>query len=236
MAQMPASSSTGVVLFDVDGTLVDSDYLHVWAWLHAFHAVGRPVDAVAIHHGVGMGSSQMLQRLLGDEAERLGERAKEVHTARYRETFPLLRAFPGAVDLLATVAASAKVVLATSAQPEEFAELRKVLGADEFLSATTCAEDVDAAKPDPDLVQVALDKAQVGADEAIFVGDTVWDVEAAAKAGVACVCVSSGGVCEDQLLEAGALAVYRDVADLGAHLESSPLAKFLGRGVDSARA
>jgi HAD superfamily hydrolase (TIGR01509 family) len=213
------------VLFDVDGTLVDSNYLHVFAWSQAFTAVGRPVDAVAIHRSVGMGSSQLLDRLLGPEdARRLGDRAKAEHTERYRQTYSLLRPFDGAVDLVRAVAKRSAVVLATSAQPEELEQLRRVLDVDDAVLAITSAADVDQAKPEPDLVAAALHQAGVPAERAIFVGDTVWDVQAAARAGLACVTVLTGGIGRAELHDAGAAAIYRSPAELLGTLDDSPLA------------
>jgi HAD superfamily hydrolase (TIGR01509 family) len=222
-------SKTGAVLFDIDGTLVDTNYLHAYAWLGAFQAVGHPVDGAAIHRAIGMGSTQLLDRLLGaDTAKQVGDRAKDEHKNRYRETFPLMRRFDGAAELLRTSAGRAKVVLASSASPEELDALCEVLGVDEALTAVTGAGDVDAAKPEPDLVEVALNKAQVAPGQAIFVGDTVWDVEAAGRAGLPCVAVMSGGMSRAELADAGAVAVYRDVAELLSCLELSPLRSVVG--------
>lgn len=222
MARPPAPAA---VLFDVDGTLVDTNYLHVFAWIGAFHAVGHPVDSAAIHRAVGMGSSQLLDRLLGSDAARqVADQVKDADTLRYQETLPLMRTFDGARELLKVMAKQATVVLATSAQPEELSALRRVLDADSVITAITSAEDVEAAKPEPDLVEVALQKAGVPPEHAVFVGDTVWDIEASNRAGVPCVAVLSGGIGRAELEDAGAVAVYRDVAELLARLDASPLA------------
>jgi HAD superfamily hydrolase (TIGR01509 family) len=217
-------SPSGAVLFDVDGTLVDTNYLHVFSWMGAFHAVGYPVDGVAVHRAIGMGAPQLIERLVGSAAaRRLADQVKDQHTIRYRETFPLMRPFDGAAGLLRRVAGRAAVVLATSAGPEELSALRRVLDADDAITTVTAAADVDQAKPEPDLIEVALEKARVPADRAVMVGDTVWDIEAAGRAGVACVGVMSGGISRAELSDAGAVAVYRDVADLLQNLERSPL-------------
>ncbi|MDQ1400853.1 MAG: hypothetical protein QOK20_2785 [Acidimicrobiaceae bacterium] len=219
----------GAVLFDVDGTLVDTNYLHVFAWLGAFQAIGHPVDGTDVHRAIGMGAPELLERLLGaDTAERLGDQAKEEHTARYKETFPLMRRFEGAGELLRAVAERATVVLATSASPAELSALRETLDADGVVAAITSAEDVDAAKPRPDLVEVALERAGVPANRAVFVGDTVWDVEAAGRAGVPCVAVLTGGISRSELVDAGAIAVYRDTTELRQGLEKSALSKVFG--------
>ena len=204
------------VLFDIDGTLVDSNYLHVHAWSDAFAEVGHPVPSWRIHRAIGRDSTGLLEALLGeDDAERLGERATEVHGRRYAELADRLRVLPGVHDLLdALSAAGIAVVLATSAPPEELEKLRAVLDIEPDLTAVTDADDVETAKPAPDIVGVALERAGTPADRAVFVGDTVWDVAAAKRAGVPCVGLRSGGVGEAELTDAGAVAVYDDIAAL----------------------
>jgi len=220
-----STRSPGAVLFDIDGTLVDSSYLHISAWLHALRAVGHPVDAWRIHRGQGMGSSELLAALLGEVSDEVSLQAKQHHSERYRQSSELLRAFDGARDLVAEVAQRGViVVLATSAAPEELELLRSVLGIEDAVAEITAAQDVEAAKPEPDLIQVALQQAGVTADRAVYVGDTVWDVKACGKAGVACVGVLSGGVSAAELIEAGAVAVYEDCRALLRELDTSPLA------------
>ncbi|GAA2721419.1 HAD family hydrolase [Cellulomonas aerilata] len=218
-------AGAGAVLFDIDGTLVDSNFLHVHAWTQAFADAGHPVDAWRTQRAIGMGSAQLLSELLGDDADRLEDEVKQGHTDRYAQMTPLLRAFGGARDLVQAVSdRGAVVVLATSAPPDELERLRAVLDLDDTLDAITGAEDVEAAKPEPDLVQVALEKAGCPAASSVFVGDSRWDVVAAARAGVPCVGLLSGGTSAADLTEAGAVAVYDDVAALLADLDASPLA------------
>jgi HAD superfamily hydrolase (TIGR01509 family) len=215
----------GAVLFDIDGTMVDSNYLHVNAWVRALQAVGHPVDAWRIHRGQGMGSSELLETLLGAAADQVGSQAKQRHSDLYKQSSQLLRAFDGARELIAAVAQrGAKVVLATSAAPDELEILRSILDVEDAVAEITAAEDVETAKPAPDLVQVALQRAGVTADRAVFVGDTVWDVQACGKAGVACVGVLTGGISAAELTDAGALAVYEDCRALLGDLDASPLA------------
>jgi HAD superfamily hydrolase (TIGR01509 family) len=227
-AQVTDTGSTrppGAVLFDIDGTLVDSNYVHVNAWLYAFRAVGHPVDAWRVHRGQGMGSSQLLATLLGEAAEQIGPQAEQRHSEHYRQTSDLLRAFDGARELIAAVAhRGAKVVLASSAAPDELDRLRTILDIEDTVAEFTAAQDVEAAKPEPDLVHVALQRAEVTADRAVFVGDTVWDVQAAGKAGVPCVGLLSGGISAAELTVAGAVAVYDDCRALLRELDTSPLA------------
>jgi HAD superfamily hydrolase (TIGR01509 family) len=215
----------GAVLFDIDGTLVDSNYVHVNAWLHAFRAVGHPVDAWRVHRGQGMGSSQLLATLLGEAAEQIGPQAKQHHSEHYRQTSDLLRTFDGVRELVAAVAQrGVKIVLASSAAPDELDRLRTILDIEDTVAEFTAAQDVEAAKPEPDLVHAALQRAGVTADRAVFVGDTVWDVQAAGKAGVPCVGVLSGGISAAELTMAGAVAVYDDCRALLHELDTSPLA------------
>ena len=215
----------GAVLFDIDGSLVDSNYLHVHAWAQAFADAGHPVDAWRIHRSIGMGSPQLLAELLGDEADRLEEQVVTGHADRYAELTPLLRPFAGARELVQAVSErGAVVVLASSAAPEELERLRAVLDLEDTLDAITASEDVEAAKPEPDVVGVALEKAGCSAEGSVFLGDSVWDVVAARRAGVPCVGLLTGGTSAAELTEAGAVAVYDDVATLLAELDESPLA------------
>lgn len=225
MTNIGSTRSPGAVLFDIDGTLVDSSYVHINAWLHAFRAVGRPVDAWRIHRGQGMGSSELLAALLGEPSDEVSSQAKQHHSERYRQSSELLRAFDGARDVVAAVAQrGATVVLATSAAPDELELLRSVLDIDDAVAKITAAEDVEAAKPEPDLIHIALQQAGVTADRAVYVGDTVWDGKACGKAGVACVGVLTGGISAAELTEAGAIAVYEDCRALLRELDTSPLA------------
>jgi HAD superfamily hydrolase (TIGR01509 family) len=213
------------VLFDIDGTLVDSNYAHVAAWMYAFHSAGCGVEAWRIHESIGMDSAKLLDRLVGDQSDAVRDQAKDEHSKRYADMSDLLRAFDGARELLRAISArGVKVVLATSAPQDELERLRDLLDVEDAIETVTNAEDVETAKPAPDIVQVALEKSGSDASETIFVGDTVWDVRAAADADVACVAVQSGGIHEQALRDAGAVAVYETIRELRADLESRGLA------------
>jgi HAD superfamily hydrolase (TIGR01509 family) len=218
------------VLFDVDGTLVDSNYLHVHAWRRAFHQLGRDVDSWRVHRAIGKGSGKLLSTLLGaEDADRVGEEAKELHTRFYLETAELLRPFDQAPALVRALAAKdVRVLLATSAGPDELESLRKVLDVDDVVKDIVSGDDVEATKPDPEPVQAALEKAGTSPEDTIFIGDSVWDVHAAKKAGVRTIGVLSGGVSAAELTEAGAIATYDDTAALLADLDDSPLATLFG--------
>jgi HAD superfamily hydrolase (TIGR01509 family) len=196
------------VLFDIDGALADSNYLHVEAWHRAFAAVGHPVDAWRIHRAIGMDSSKLLDALLGHAADTVGDDAKEKHTEFYETLTDRLRPIEGARELLAALDERGHaVVLATSAPQHELNILLDVLEVGPDVDAVTSSEDVSSAKPDPDIIEVALDKADVPADRAILVGDAVWDVKAASRAGVPTIGVLSGGYSRAELADAGAIAV-----------------------------
>lgn len=212
------------ILFDIDGTLVDSNYLHIEAWSQAFADLGVEVDAWRIHRGIGMDSELLLDTLLGDAADSLRDKASELHASYYAESRSRLRPFSLARDLLSRLSdAGMTVVLATSAPEKELAALRDVLKVEDSIAVVTSAEDVEQAKPAPDIVEVALKRASVDASDAIMVGDSVWDMNAATEAGVASVGVRSSGVSDAELFAAGALAVYDDVAELFDKLDDSPV-------------
>jgi HAD superfamily hydrolase (TIGR01549 family) len=212
------------VLFDIDGTLVDSNYLHIDTWDRALAEVGHPVDTWKIHRAIGMDSGKLLEALLGDDASALGDDAKERHTALYMQNTGRLRVIAGANELLAELERRGHpVVLATSAPESELKILLDVLDVADSVQAVTSAEDVGTAKPDPDIIQVALDRAGASADAAVMVGDSVWDMVAAERAGVTSIGVLSGGFGREELISAGASAVYDDVADLLENLDASLL-------------
>jgi len=216
----------GAVLFDIDGTLVDSNYLHVTAWIRAFAGAGHPVDSWRIHRAIGMDGSKLVGELLGEDAAELGDQVKELHSEHYQKASDLLRPFASARDLLADlVGRDLHVVLATSAPPEELKLLRAALDVDDLTSFVTSSDDVDVAKPEPDLLQVALDEVGVAPHRAAMVGDAEWDMRAAVEAGVAAIGVLTGGLSRSELHDAGASEVYADVADLRANLDRSTLAR-----------
>ena len=218
-------------LFDVDGTLVDTNYLHAVTWWEAFAQAGHVVPMAEIHRAIGMGSGLMLDKLLpqdrdtGDDAD-----IRAAHSALYATYRSRLRPLPGAADLLrACKRQGLTVVLASSADEPEFNMLRAALDAEDAIDAATFSGDVEASKPAPDLVQVALDKVGVPAGEAVFTGDTVWDVQACQKAGVPCIGLLSGGISRDELTSAGAAEIYPGPGDLLASLGESLLARAAGR-------
>ncbi|MFB7945787.1 HAD family hydrolase [Kitasatospora phosalacinea] len=221
------AADVAAALFDVDGTLVDTVYLHTLAWWQALAQYGHEVDAARIHRAIGMGSDQLLDHLLGDDRDRSEDDAVDAaHLALYAQHWPGLRAFPGAGDLLRECAGRGwRVVLSTSASGRELDVLRRVLDADDAVHAVTDADAVDAAKPAPDLVRKALEQASAPAERSVFVGDSVWDVQAAGRAGTPCVGVETGGFAAAELRGAGAVEVHPSVAALLDGLDTSVLAR-----------
>ncbi|MEV5148677.1 HAD family hydrolase [Streptomyces sp. NPDC052727] len=213
-------------VFDVDGTLVDTNHLHVVTWWEAFRQAGHEVPMHAVHRAVGLGSTDLVAHLLGDDRDRDQDaELSAAHTALYGQYFDRLPALPAAGELLRRLHGDGwTVVLATSASGAELGALRRAIDADDAIAATASADDVREGKPAPEPVHHALELAGVPASRAVFVGDTVWDMRAGSKAGVRCVGVLCGGIPRGDLEEAGAEAVYADPADLLERLAGSPLA------------
>ena len=194
------------------------------AWRRAFLAAGHDVPTAAIHHRVGMSGGRLLHELIGEESEEV----KRVWKREFHAMAGEIRALPGAADLLRAVARrGALVVLATSSEEDDLDLLLDALDVADAITAVTSAGDVKEAKPEPEVFETALGKVGVATEGAVVVGDTVWDVEAARRAGLDCVCVLTGGIGRRQLEEAGAVAVYASPEELLAQLDASPLARLL---------
>lgn len=214
------------MLFDIDGTLVDSNYLHVQAWYRAFSEAEVEVQAWRIHRSIGMDGSTLVKSLATNADEDTRSQLKDLHSRYYKETVPLLRRLPGAGELLRLVdGLGLQIVLATSAPEDELALLREVLASDELVAAVTSSKDVDTAKPQPDIVDVAMQRAGVDAEHAVFIGDTVWDVEACNRAGLPTIAVLSGGVSRGELEKAGAQAVFENTQELLERIDDTLIAK-----------
>jgi HAD superfamily hydrolase (TIGR01509 family) len=210
------------VLFDVDGTLVDSNYLHVDAWTRAFADIGHPVDSWKIHRSIGMDGEKLLDVLLPNADSDSRKRATEQHAHHHESNTERLRPFDGARELIRELSSRGlTVVLATSAPEKELKHLRAVLSVEDAVDVVTSSEDVDTAKPAPDIVRVALERSTVQPEEAVMIGDSVWDMDAARRAGVASIGLLSGGISADELRAAGAAEVYSDVGDVLLHLADS---------------
>ncbi|MGW2466866.1 HAD family hydrolase [Streptomyces bauhiniae] len=219
--------ATRAAVFDVDGTLVDTNYLHVAAWWEALRQAGHDVPSQSIHRAIGLGSSDLVAHLLGEErAREEAEALSAAHKTLYGQYFGRLTALPEAGRLLRRLADDGwKVVLATSAGGQELSALRTALDADEAISGMASADDVSEGKPAPEPVEQALELAGAAPERSVFVGDTVWDMQAGSRAGVTCVGLLCGGIPREDLEKAGADVVYDDPERLLAALAQSPLGR-----------
>ncbi|MFE7857464.1 HAD family hydrolase [Streptomyces sp. NPDC057403] len=213
-------------VFDVDGTLADTNHLHVVTWWEAFRQAGHDIPMHAVHRSIGLGSEDLVARLLGDRRDKEQDaELSAAHKALYAQYFDRLPAFRDAGRLLRRLDHDGwQVVLATSASGPELSALRRAIAADDAITATASADDVEEGKPAPEPVEHALELAGVPPERAVFVGDTVWDMRAGSRAGVRCVGVLCGGIPRHDLEEAGAEAVYDDPAHLLASLKDGPFA------------
>lgn len=213
------------VLFDVDGTLVDTSFIHTLCWWQALRQVDFDAPMAVIHRAIGMGSAELVSHVLGEKAAEQTAEFAAAHDALYSTYWPSLRLLPGAAQLVTRCHQAGLVtVLATSASGRELGVLQRVLGIDDAIDHTTSSDDAESSKPAPDIVLAALDKAGLDAADAVFIGDSVWDMHASAKAGLACLGLECGGTSAAELREAGAKATYTDPADLLVHFDESVLA------------
>lgn len=214
------------VLFDVDGTLIDSSYFHAFAWWQAFRREGLDVQISHIHRCVGMGGDKLVKALVPDVTEDLLEELKSGHGAVFSTFWPALRAFDGARDLLAACSAAGLAVgLASSAQQRDLDVSRSLLDSDDSIDAWTSSNDAKASKPEPDILLACLEKLGLKPEDVVFVGDAVWDVKAASSIGVPAIALTSGGISEGELREAGAAEIYDNPRDLLENLERSALGR-----------
>jgi HAD superfamily hydrolase (TIGR01509 family) len=212
------------VLLDVDGTLVDSNYLHTLAWSRAFHATGEWAPMNAIHRLIGMGGNSLVRELLGHESPC----AEEERQRHYRGLIDEVQPFPKARDFLVRLhELGIAVVLASSAPRDELLPLVERLDAGPAIDAWTTSDDVASAKPAPDVFLTSIRLARIDAQRCLAVGDSVWDVQAARAAGIGCIGVESGGSSRHELSEAGAVHVYRDVEEVLDQLMTGPIRTLL---------
>jgi phosphoglycolate phosphatase-like HAD superfamily hydrolase len=215
----------GGVIFDVDGTLLDTNYLHVAAWWEAFRERGHDVRCADIHRAIGMGSAELVERVLGEPDPSVSD----AHSRRFAPYLGRMRPLPGAAELLAATARlGLNVVLATSAKDDEVGLMLDALGASAAIGTVVSSGAVDRAKPDPGIVERALGESCTDRARAVMVGDTVWDVIAARRAGVPCIGLLSGGIAGEQLHGAGAIEMYSDAAALLDDMGSSAIGRLGG--------
>ncbi len=213
------------VILDIDGTLIDSNDAHAWAWVRALEAAGFNVPFERVRRMIGMGGDHLLPEVTGlsdqsDAGRQISQRRGDIFRQDY---LPTLKAFPDVRPLMERIRAQGlKLVIATSAKGDELEPLLNVAGVSDLIEHKTSSDDAEQSKPSPDIVQAALERSKVPADEAIMLADTPYDVSAALKAGIQMIAVRSGGWSDADLK--GALAIYDNAADLLAHYDQSPLA------------
>jgi len=209
-----SESVISVIIFDIDGTLVDSTYHHAFAWWRAFDRNDLTIPLWRIHRTVGMGGDKLVAEVAGDEVEeRLGDTLRDAWKDEYLEIKSEVAPLPGAAKLVWALANAGHVVaLASSGDPQFADEALDDLDIRDHVAVLKTSEDVDGSKPEPDLIQVTLEA--VGAGRAVMVGDTPYDVESAERAGLRCIGLRSGGYSEAELTGAGAVLVVDAPEDL----------------------
>jgi len=213
------------VIFDVDGTLVDSNDAQARSWVDALKEFGYSVPYEKVRPLIGMGGDKVLPETIGvqkdsEKGKQISKRRGEIFKEKY---LPNVQPFPDAQKLLDRMRKQGlKLAIATSAQPDELRPLLQIVGAADLIEDKTSARDVKSSKPDPDVMQVALKRVGYPPNEVVMIGDTPYDIEAARKVGVGTIAFRCGGWSDSDL--AGAIAIYNDPADLLAHYDSSPLA------------
>jgi HAD superfamily hydrolase (TIGR01509 family) len=212
-------------ILDIDGTLVDTNYHHAIAWYRAFRQHDEVLPIWRIHRHIGMGGDHLVKALCGDDVdEEKGDDIRDAEKALYMALIVEVEPLQGARDLIADLKKRGHaVVLASSAKQKEVDHYLDLLGARELADAWTSSADVESTKPDPDLVQTALEQA--GGGEAVMVGDSTWDCEAAKRAGIETVAVLTGGFSEAELEDAGAVAVYQSIDELRRSIDQTPLGR-----------
>lgn len=227
------STPVDTVVLDLDGTLVDSVYVHTTCWRDAFRDVGVEVASHHLHHTIGMGADRLVAHVAGESVERaLGDEIRARHARHLDHRFHEIAATPGAAELLDTLRTRGlRLVLASSGERDQTDRLLDLVeGAAAALQAVVSGSDAEDSKPDGELVTRALDAVGADPDTAVLLGDTVWDARSAADAGVDCIGVLTGGITESELRLAGCAEVYDTPADLAHGVRTSVL---LGDGARS---
>ena len=220
------------VIFDIDGTLVDSVDLHARAWQDAFRKFGFDIPYPTVREQIGKGSDQLLPALLPEQVVK--EQGKEIDEYRgelfKREYLPKVKPFPAVRELFERIKTDkGKIALASSAKGDELEKYKQIAGIGDLIETATSSADADRSKPHPDIFEAALDRlGKVDKSQIIVVGDTPYDAEAAGKAGLRTIGVTCGGWGPEKLRAAGCVAVYRDPAELLREYDRTPLAE-LGR-------
>ena len=209
-------------VLDLDGTLVDTNYHHALSWYRSFRRFDITIPVWRLHRHVGMGGDKFVAAVAGDDVEkRHGDELRDEWERLFDQVIGEAAPLEGVRGLVATLKERGhEIVLASSSVQKHFDHFVDLLEIRDDLDGWTTKDDVEATKPEPDLVQAALEKA--GSDDSTMLGDTPWDVEAARKAGVETVCLITGGFSEEELFEAGAAAVFESLDELRTHLDETP--------------
>jgi HAD superfamily hydrolase (TIGR01509 family) len=214
------------VLLDIDGTLLDTNHLHVLAWWRAFRRVGETVPMHRIHALIGMGGDQLVPEAIGHESSDAEDAYGEEFDRLADDGIALL---PGAREMVERMADAGLVcVLASSAREQDVKRFRELLDIDRWVAGATSSGDADDSKPAPDIFGVAMERHDLAPETTIVLGDTVWDGHAAARAGTTFVAVETGGIAVTDLRGAGAADVYPDPQAVADDLERGPFARLLG--------
>lgn len=214
------------VLLDVDGTLVDSNDAHAHAWVKAMSENGYEVPFAKVRRLIGKGGDKLLPEAAGLSADSpSGQAISHRRGEIFRQEFlPSLEPFPAAADLLVRMKQShLRLAVASSAKKDELGDLLRICGADQLIDAQTSSDDVENSKPDPDIIQSALEQLGLPPAQVILLGDTPYDVEAALRAGVSVVALRCGGWADADL--AGAAAIYDNPEDLLRRYANSPFCR-----------
>ena len=214
--------SIPAAILDVDGTLVDSNYQHALSWFRAFRLHGLTIPVWRAHRAIGMGGDQLVPYLAGEGFHKQhGDTISTEEHALFAQMIDEVQPFAGARGLIEDLKErGSEVVLASSAKPEDMAHYLGLLDAHDLADGWTDASSVQRTKPEPDLIQAALEL--VGGGPAVMIGDSVWDCQAAKAAKVKTIAVRTGGFGADELLEAGAVAVFDSLAELRERLSETP--------------
>jgi HAD superfamily hydrolase (TIGR01549 family) len=210
-------------LLDLDGTLIDANYQHALAWYRAFRRFDIVLPVWRLHRHIGMGGDQYVAAVAGDDVERKsGDDLRDAHSEEFQKLRDECAPLEGASDLLRELKRrDLEIVLASSSSEEDLEFFVEQLDARDCIDAWTSKDDIERTKPHPDSVESALEKA--GTRDAVMVGDSRWDIEAAANAGLETICVITGGWSEQELRDHGAAAVFDSLPQLLEQLDETPL-------------
>lgn len=223
-SQLPTTQPQAV-LCDIDGTLLDSNAQHAEAWQKTFQHFGISTTFEQVLHQIGKGGDHLIPVFVPEsDRTRLQKPLEEYRKDLFRRDYlPGIKAFPGARDLLVKMkAAGIRIAIASSSNKDDLKRFKKIANITDLIDEETSADDAERSKPEPDIFQATLHRLKLPADRVLALGDTPWDIEAAGKAGVKTVAVTSGGWSEQDLRAAGAIAIYPSVAEISQDFNRSP--------------